>query len=326
MSSTNFPPLPQPRTSEDTCRRIGVEVELGGLPEARVARIARDLFGGHLVQDSDTLWALRDSEIGNIEVYLDASFRKSEKTALRDAALRLGREVIPVEFVTDPLEPAQLPRLDQLVAALRRAGALGSSAGLLLGFGVHFNIEIYDRTIPSLRAPLLAYALLEDWLRSSEPIDETRRVLPFTAPYPTAFVRDLIGAGEDVSLNDLIQIYLAHNPTRNRGLDMLPIFALLSPDAVEQAMTDLVSARPTFHFRLPDCRIDEADWSLAREWHRWIMVERVASNHALIDRLSAAWLDDHGSVTLMRRSWAQRAGEILEDEGQLEETLEARRL
>lgn len=315
MQTKDYLELPAPNTQAGQARKIGVEIEFGGLPEEKAAQIARETLGGELVQKSDTIWLLKDSEIGKLQIYLDVFLRNAEKTALRDAALNLGREVIPVEIVTEPLLYEDLPKLDKLVDALRDAGALGSSAGIVFGFGVHFNIEIVDDSVESVRTPLLAYALIEDWLRSVDPIDETRRVLPFTAPYPTGFVRELIGAGSDATLTDLIRIYLAHNPTRNRGLDMLPIFAHLAPDAVEDTLDDLTSARPTFHFRLPDCLIDEPVWSLAQEWKRWVVVERVASDPALLDRLSAAWLDDHPTITIMRRSWAMRAGQILADAG-----------
>lgn len=315
MSSKRFVELPALKTRAGSDRMIGVEVEFGGVSEEEAARTAIDIFGGELVQESDTIWKIEDSEIGDIEVYLDVFLRNAAKSALRDAALNLGREVIPVELVTKPLRFDQLDRLETLMTALRKAGALGSSAGVVFGFGIHFNIEIEDESVEAIRKPLLAYALIEDWLRTANPIDETRRVLPFTAPYPTAFVRDLIGAGANPSLSDLIRIYLAHNETRNRGLDMLPIFAHVTPDEFKEALAELTSARPTFHFRLPDCLIDQPEWSLAGEWSRWAIVERVAADQSLLDQLASAWLDDHPTVTILRRSWANRAGQILEDAG-----------
>jgi hypothetical protein len=135
--------------------------------------------------------------------------------------------------------------------------------------------------------------------------------LPFTDPYPTDFVRALIEAGPEASRDHVTGLYLELTPSRNRGLDMLPLFAHFDGPRVAAAISDKTSARPTFHFRLPDCRIDEADWSLVREWWRWVAVERVARDDALLRRLSDAWLDDHGLVTLSRQHWAARAGRIL---------------
>jgi hypothetical protein len=307
--------LPQPLNAEGKPRRVGVEIELGGVSEADVARLCAEVLGGRAEQKDSHIWAVDGSDIGAIEVYLDIFLRNATKTRLRDLALDLGREVVPVEIVTEPLDMEGLARLDALREALRKAGALGSGAGLLFGFGVHFNIEVASDADADTVRPLLAYALIEDWLRSAYPIDEARRLLPFTDPYPTDFVRALITAGPGATRDVVTGLYLAHTPSRNRGLDMLPLFAHFDPWRIAAAIEDKTSARPTFHFRLPDCRIDEARWSLAGEWQRWVLVERVAGDSALLRRLSDAWEDDHGLLTLSRQSWAARAGRILQTAG-----------
>jgi len=311
----SFAPLPQPRNAEGAPRRVGVEVEMGGLPEGEVARICADALGGRAVQVDSHIWAVEQSAIGRVDVYLDIFLRKAEQSRLRDLALDLGREVVPVEIVTGPLDMDGLARLDALRAALREAGALGSGAGIVFGFGVHFNVEVASEADADTVRPLLAYALIEDWLRAAYPIDEARRLLPFTDPYPTDFVRALIGAGPGATIDDITGLYLGLTPSRNRGLDMLPLLAHFDKPRVAAVIADKTSARPTFHFRLPDCRIDEADWSLAREWRHWVTVETVARDTALLHRLSDAWTDDHGLVTLSRQSWAARAGRILQSAG-----------
>lgn len=309
-----FASLPRPEAADGSARRIGVEIEFGGLSEDRVARIVADTLGGAVSHGDGPFWTVTDSAIGKVEVYLDTALRKAHQTALRDLALRLGREVIPVELVTEPLDMGGMAHLQTVVEALRDAGAMGSGAGLAYGFGIHFNIQIASDDVADIRQPLLAYALIEDWLRDSMPIDDTRQVLPFTDPYPTSFVRDLINAGR-VGLSDLVALYLDHCPSRNFGLDMLPIFAQIAPGLVRGDLGDATSARPTFHFRLPDCRIDEPEWGLPDEWARWVVVERVAQDEALLARLAAAWLDEHGVLTLSRSPWATRCGAILQKAG-----------
>src|SRR6056297_2036768 len=278
MTAPRFTPLPRPKNAEGAPRKVGVEIELGGLDEGHVARICAEVLGGRAEQGDGTLWTVHDTRIGRIEVYLDTSLRKATQSKLRDLALDLGREVIPVEIVTAPLEMAGLEALHDLTDALRRAGALGSGAGWVFGFGLHLNIEIASR-------------------QSAD------------------FLRALLGLGMDASLRQMIAAYLEHTPSRNRGLDMLPIFAHLAPGSVEGALGESVSARPAFHFRLPDCLIDEPDWSIAHEWQRWITVERIAEDERLLTRLGAAWLDDHGMVTFSRASWAERCGALLRQSG-----------
>jgi hypothetical protein len=310
-----FTPLPRPDAADGNPRLIGVEIEFAGLPEKRVADLVTGTLGGEARQGDGPFWTVSGSALGKIEIYLDTALRKFDQSSLRDELLALGRDLIPVEIVTQPIDMDGMARLQQLVAALRDAGAQASGAGLFFGFGIHFNIQLASDSVDDIRRPLLAYALIEDWLRSAMPIDDTRRVLPFTDPYPTAFVRDLIRAGEGIGLSDLIALYLDHCPSRNFGLDMLPIFAHLAPRQVRDVIGDATSARPAFHFRLPDCRIDEPGWGLPDEWRRWVAVECVAGDAALLDRLSRDWLDDHGPITLSRASWADRAGAILGDAG-----------
>ncbi|WP_320178244.1 amidoligase family protein [Roseovarius pacificus] len=312
---TRFAPLPQPMTATGAPRRVGVEIELGGLDEAHVANLCADTLGGRAEQEDSHIWTVHDTCIGRLEIYLDIFLRKATKTKLRDLALDLGREVVPVEIVTEPLDMDGLVRLDGLNAVLRKAGALGSGAGWVFGFGVHLNVQIASDSDADILRPLLAYALIEDWLRAAHPIDDSRRLLPFTDPYPIEFVRALIGLGPDGTAHEAMELYLHHTPTRNRGLDMLPIFAHFWPERIAQAISDKTSARPTFHFRLPDCLIDDPDWSIAQEWQRWVLVEQVAADAALLERLSRDWLDDHGLLTLMRSGWAERCGTILRAAG-----------
>ncbi|MEI4232191.1 amidoligase family protein [Roseovarius sp. D22-M7] len=310
-----FAPLPRPCNAEGAPRRVGVEIEFGGLSERDAADLCARVLGGTAVQLDSHIWRVEDSEIGTLDIYLDIFLRKAQQSRLRDQALDLGREVVPVEIVTEPLDMDGLSRLDDLRDALRKAGALGSGAGWFFGFGVHLNIEIASDRDRDIVRPLLAYALIEDWLRADNPIDDSRRLLPFTDPYPTEFVRALIKAGPEATRDHVTGLYLEYTPSRNRGLDMLPVFAHFDAERIAAAISDKTSARPTFHFRLPDCRIDEDGWSLAEEWHRWIVVERVAEDGALLDRLAQAWEDDHGLLTLSRQSWAERAGRILRTAG-----------
>jgi len=313
MNAKSFQPLPIETNAAGDERLTGVEVEFAGLTEADAAHILANALHGRARQTDGHDWMVEDSDLGDIEVYRDAGWRKSSHVVLREAGLRLGRDVIPVELVTKPLDRAGLAKLSSACDVLRDAGAEGSRQGVLYGFGVHLNVEISGEDAAGITRPLLAYALIEDWLRRAMPIDLSRRLLPFTAPYATSAVRALAGAGPDAPPREVMKIYLDRAADRNHGLDMLPLFAHLDAAAVEAAtgQAKALKARPAFHFRLPDCRIDEPEWSLAHEWERWRLVERVAHDRALLDTLVTAWLDDHGLVTFSRSGWAERAGDIL---------------
>ncbi|WP_370282267.1 amidoligase family protein [Pseudooceanicola sp.] len=317
MNAVTFQNLPVAVNAEGDARRTGVEVEFAGLGEGDAAHLLAEALKGRARRTDSHDWLVEDSAIGDIEVYLDAAWRKSEHAALREAGLRLGRDIIPVELVTEPLDRDGLTQLASACDVLRDAGAEGSGRGMLYGFGVHLNVEIAGEDAAGITRPLLAYALIEDWLRKAMPIDRSRRVLPWTAPYPTSGVKALAKAGPEAAPREVMEIYLKRMADRNHGLDMLPLFAFLDSAAVEKAtgQAKALKARPAFHFRLPDCRIDEPDWSLSTEWDRWCLVERVAVDRGLLDRLADGWLDEHGLITLSRSGWAERCGTILASAG-----------
>ncbi|OWU86260.1 hypothetical protein ATO6_05340 [Oceanicola sp. 22II-s10i] len=321
-SHSPFPALPRDRTPDGEPRLTGVEIEFSGLAEGDAARIVARETGGTARQTDTHDWVVEDGALGRIEVYLDTALRKAGPDRLTEAGLKLGRDLIPVEIVTEPLSRSGLARLDALRDVLRKAGAEGSGQGLFYGFGVHLNVEVASEDAAGVTRPLLAYALIEDWMRTAAPIDPSRRALPFTDPYPTSLVRDLARAGSGAATDEVIGIYLGHDASRNHGLDMLPLFAHLDKDRVREAVdhAKALKGRPTFHFRLPDSRIDEAGWSLRQEWERWRLVERIAADRALLDRLAEAWLDDHGLITLSRSHWAGRCGELLKKAGLITET------
>ncbi|MGI3169525.1 amidoligase family protein [Pseudooceanicola sp. C21-150M6] len=315
-----FPPLPRETDHEGRRRKTGVELEFSGLDIDETARIAAEALDGHAVQTADREWEVRGSSIGILEIYLDTALRHAEPSRLRDIGLDLGKEVIPVEIVSEPLTFEGLADIDRLRVALREAGAEGTRAGLAYGFGLHLNPALAGTEAKHIAHPLYAYALIEDWMRDNRPIDPSRRLLPFTDPYPTKLLQAFCDEGF-VTPERAMDIYLDKAPSRNYGLDMLPIFAWLDADAVDRATggESAVKGRPAFHFRLPDCQIDNPEWSIRQEWGRWRMVEQVAEDEGLLARLMKEWDDAHHRVTLRRRPWAERCGDILAEAGLLKD-------
>ena len=47
-----------------------------------------------------------------------------------------------------------------------------------------------------------------------------------------------------------------------------------------------ISARPAFHYRLPNSSVDEEDWRISREWMIWMKVEQLAADERQLARRS----------------------------------------
>jgi hypothetical protein len=60
-----------------------------------------------------------------------------------------------------------------------------------------------------------------------------------------------------------------------------------------------VRARPTFHYRLPNCDIDEVTWSPAQEWNRWVFVERLGADRTQLNQLSSRFGEAQNRITLI---------------------------
>ena len=208
-----------------------------------------------------------------------------------DVVGRVGQLLVPTEVVTPPLPWTALDMVDDLAAALREAGAEGSAASAAYGFGLHLNPEVARRETDYLLAHLRAYLLLSDWLRRDIHLDATRRVLPHADPFPVEYARLVLDPGYRPGLARLMDDYLSHNPTRNRELDLLPLFASLDEARVRAALDDeRVKPRPTFHYRLPDMALEEHGWRPSDEWRRWLEVERLAADTRRLGLLSDAFL------------------------------------
>ena len=297
-------------------RLCGVEVEFAGLSEKQTADIVIDDLGGSIAAEQAHFYEISDTSLGGIKVELDI-FLKDNQSEFIKKGLSMARNVIPVEIVTDPLRADQMPELDRLCDTLRDAGALGSRKNAVQGFGVHLNPETPADEQKTCRI-VMAYALLEDWLREVDPIDGTRWLLPFVDPWPRGLT-DALVQDECDSLDQIMDIYARHTKSRNHGLDMLPVFKDHDAKAFDRLFEGGkgggVSGRPAFHFRLPDCRIDEPDWSLAVPWQSWAYVEKLAQNAAKLTELRDAWLDHRDRVLSFRSDWADIVSDRLGKQG-----------
>jgi hypothetical protein len=306
--------LQPPHTHDDQgeLRRVGVEIEVLGLTIERASDILIELFGGQAVKDSEYQMKVVETALGKFGVEVDSSplkaIAKKRKRRRVIGAWDQIREkffgtvaeyVTPTEIVTAPLLPEDLIEMDRLTEVLRRAGAVGTEASVAYGIGVHLNPTVPSSGARVLRDHIRAFVLLYPWLVRVLHPNISRRFLRFIAPYPASYARLVLDPSYAPSLPELIDDYLRHNPTRNRGLDLLPLFAHLDRTRVERVIDDKrVSARPTFHFRMPDSRVDDPCFRITDQWRAWLEVERLAADTPRLERLS------RGAFDALRSPWA----------------------
>ncbi len=313
MPSTN-PSLKQPpwrENAQGNPRRVGIELEMSGLDldtlTERVAsfldldivsdggryerRLPGDPAGDWVVElDYDLLKKLGRKEWGNKT--LADQMNKSAEEALAWAA----ESLVPLEIISPPLPLDRLEEIEALITHLREAGAKGTSDSAINAFGMQLNPELPSHEARMITACLKAFMCLYDWLFVRADIDLSRRATRYVAPFPTDYVKKLLAADYWPDLATLIDDYLADNPTRNRALDMLPLFTFLDEERVRATVDDtLIKARPTFHYRLPDCKIDKADWGLYEAWNDWVEVERLAADEDRLQACCEAYLTFLGS-------------------------------
>ncbi|MEJ8567179.1 amidoligase family protein [Elongatibacter sediminis] len=298
-------PLPPARTTVDgASRRIGVEIELIGPGVPEVARVVSEHTGGEAQSVSRYEYEVGGDEAGTWRVEIDQELLKKmgreresrdEPLPLLDEAaeelLRFGSELlVPVEIVSPPLPMERLPEFDRLTGALREAGAKGTGANPAYAFGLQFNPELPALDADTVTRYLKAFLCLYDWLKSRSQVDATRKLTGFAKPFPADYVRRVVNPGYRPDLAALMDDYLRDNPTRNRALDMLPLFAHLDEDRVRAAVEDSrIKARPTLHYRLPNSELGRADWGVFVAWGDWLEVERLACDRKRLDDICGAY-------------------------------------
>ena len=287
---------PRPHRPDGSLRRVGVELEFGGPGIVEAAAALARALGGEVRCDDGYRCTIPGSLLGELVVELDMRLAHPAEgdgalvRGMRDLVGAVGSLWMPAEVATAPLPIDRIGEADRLLEPLRRAGAYGTRRHLHHAFGLQFNPELPDCEPRTIRDHMRAFALLAPRLRAEIGVDLSRRLSAYIEPWPEAYVERILDPAYAPDLAALIDDYLDANPTRNRELDMLPLFAHLDDRRVRARLPDeKISARPTFHYRLPDSRVDEAGWTITAEWNRWVAVERLASDAArLHGRLARA--------------------------------------
>lgn len=327
-SSLRHPP--RRTNSKGDVRKVGVEIEFASVSAKAGAELVKRLFDGTVREEDPHRYHVHDSQFGHFTSELDTqyahrstgeSYTSADPSSLASIIPEFQAEmrrifgdvsslVMPCEIVCPPIPYTDLAALDQLVDALVEAGATGTRSSAFYAFGAQLNPEIATNDPAWLAAMLKAYFLVSDWLREVISIDMTRQLVSFADPFPAHYVHKVISPTYWPTLEHLIDDYLAANPTRNRELDMLPLFMDIDPDKVRRRVTDArVKSRPTFHYRLPDANLGQPGWGVVLEWNRWCVVEELAEKRDVLDAMGTAYLDNR--KLLMPQNWALKSSEWL---------------
>lgn len=284
----------RPNTEEAKPRRMGVEIELAGIDPSILAAQVAELLGGSIKWTSPFEILIEDTKLGEFKLELDSQLVKDigQKSAVEGdpddepegfsrtyikTISALAINVVPWEIVSPPIEFKKLHLLYPLINRLHELGAQGTREALHFAFGVHLNPELADLGTSTIVNHLKSYFCLYDWIRVYERTDLSRRVTPYINHFEDEYISLVLHADYEPDQQQLIDDYLQYNPTRNRSLDMLPLFALLDEQQVRNKVDDdRVNARPTFHYRLPNCDIGDPKWNLNISIEMWMAVEALA--------------------------------------------------
>ncbi|WP_111640877.1 amidoligase family protein [Marinimicrobium alkaliphilum] len=295
---------PMRRTEEGAERRVGIELEMSGLSLDELTRVVARQLGLDASKKGRYERVLSGDPAGDWVIELDFDLLKKMGREERDpedfisdleeaaeSLLHWGAEqLVPVEVVSPPLPLSRLGEVEGLIVRLREKGALGTAGNMLYAFGMQFNPEVPSLKAEAIRDYLKAFLCLYDWLHKRAKVNLTRRLTTYVDPFPADYVRQVVDPDYSPTLERLIDDYLADNPTRNRALDMLPLFSHLDDKRVRrQAADPLIKARPTFHYRLPNCEIEKPGWGLYEAWNDWVEVERLAEDKTRLQGCCAAY-------------------------------------
>ncbi|CAA0078720.1 Uncharacterised protein [Zhongshania aliphaticivorans] len=291
-------PMPvHSQTKAGETRRLGVEIEFTGMEINHIVDTIITLYGGQAKPISDYEINVVDTSLGTFGVELDFSYIKrisrerhesDDNNELEELAETIvgtiAKQVVPFEIVAPPIAMNNLWQLETLFKQLRASGAQGTHASAKNAFGLQLNPEMPDCSANTIRDYLRAFLCLYDWLKIRCNVDFSRRLTSYIDPYGKDYLLLLLHSEYEPDINQLMDDYLKHNPTRNRALDMLPLFSFVDDERLRRTIDDdRVKPRPTLHYRLPNSLIDDPQWGLIHPYRDWLQVDALAMDKARLD-------------------------------------------
>lgn len=318
-------------------RRAGFEFEVGNVSIEEVAKALHDKFGGTIKKTSPFEFHIEELEIGDLKIERDTQLLTSLKyrdwlqelgvdfspgsdaEKIEHEVDKLSRWLVPCELVTSPIPFSKFDQLETMVSVLKDVGAEGTQESLHYAFGLHINPEVPSMEVDVILPFVQAFLLMSDWIIDDSDTDFSRRFLTkYIDPFPGSYAELILDNDYCPSMMQFMDDYLEHNPTRNRPLDMLPIFYEVDKDRLMDALPEeqksLIKGRPAFHYRLPDCRVGEPGWSAAAEWNRWVFIEQIAENSNLREKLIQMWKKEQSTFSLNHKSsWIKQVGQFIQE-------------
>ncbi len=331
MTHTNACNMPDiMRTIDGKDRHVGIEIELSGIGYDALVQKVSTLLEGTPRLESRYVTTIETS-LGAFTIELDSDPIKDLDLAdkrLPESIRDLGGQamevidaaaerIVPLEIVSPPLPFSRVPDVQSLMESLREAGALGSREAIYYAFGLQLNPELPDLKPATLVRYLQAFAGLYEWLKAKHQLDISRKLTTYIEPWSTGFTDRLMTDDYAPERSDLMRDYLEFNPTRNRALDLLPLFAHMDKALLDDYVRDSrIKSRPTLHYRLPDCDIDNPEWNLSSVWNDWVILEQIANNADELSELRALYRERRKlSIHNLTCSWQEATEDWLHSKG-----------
>ncbi len=313
-------------------RKVGFELEFGGVPLLTTCEIIQALFGGKIIEKNRFAFLVEKSSFGDFAVESDARFLSEKRyeayleriglstpgivqSVERFLSENLAGKYLPFEIAMPPLPIDDLYGAEKIREKLFENAAKGTRASLFTAFGMQINPEVESLEAERIVCYLKSFFILLEWLQQESAISLTRQLAPYIHPFPQVYVDLVTSKNYHPDLKTLMTDYLQFSPTRNRPLDLLPLFTFIDEETVFRfpVEKDKIKARPTFHYRLPNSDIDNPQWSLASEWNKWVQVEILANNPQKLTTLSDQYnrlKKDH--LVFPRSDWIKITSESLD--------------
>lgn len=319
----------RPTNQQNEARRMGVEIEFAGISAESIVEAITECFGGQANWLSPFEVVLEGTDLGLFKVELDSKRIKKlgkdsdiqgnpsnskpsmERTYIETVS-SVAESIVPWEVVTPPIEFTSLERLIPLIIRLRSLGAKGTKSQLHYAFGVHLNPELVDLEAHTIVNYLKSFFCLYEWIKRIDGTDATRRITPYINHFGQEYIVKVLDPDYKPDRRQMMIDYLESNATRNRSLDLLPLFAHIDKDLLAQYVTDdRVNARPTFHYRFPNCDIDNPEWNLDTTIECWMTVEHLAYSSSLQSVCDEYLSKLDSLLPVMGASWNDRLTEIV---------------